>query len=144
LAHPHSQTDAGLNLTHSRDLARTAERGLLDMIFLADSPATGAEEAPASLSRNGKNAKFEPITLWAAQSQVTVHVGFVATSSTTYGGSLHYRTEIRLARLDFRRPGGLEPRHDQRRRLGEFQPNAASRRAVRRKPSPPDPPIIIS
>jgi alkanesulfonate monooxygenase SsuD/methylene tetrahydromethanopterin reductase-like flavin-dependent oxidoreductase (luciferase family) len=27
---------------------------------------------------------FEPVTLWAALSAVTKHVGFVATASTTY------------------------------------------------------------
>jgi FMN-dependent oxidoreductase (nitrilotriacetate monooxygenase family) len=37
---------------------------------------------PATTSTT--TAHFEPLTLWAALSQVTEHVGFVATASTTY------------------------------------------------------------
>jgi len=97
--HPESQADAGLNIGHYRDLARTAERGKFDLVFVADSPATGNEDNPASLARNGKNAKFEPVTLWAALSQVTDHVGFVATSSTTYEDP--YTTARKFASLDW-------------------------------------------
>lgn len=98
--HPDAQADAGLNIAHYRDLARTAERGKFDLVFVADSPAAqGNEDDPDSLSRNGKNAKFEPITLWSALSQVTDHVGFVATSSTTYEDP--YTTARKFASLDW-------------------------------------------
>lgn len=83
--HPQSQADAGHNIDHYRDLAQTAERGKFDLVFVADSPA-GWERAkdPEALRRSSQGAHFEPVTLWAALSQVTSHVGFVATASTTY------------------------------------------------------------
>lgn len=97
--HPRSQADAGLNIAHYRDLARTAERGKFDMLFVADSPGSGPEGDPTSQARNGKSAKFEPVTLWAALSQVTSHVGFVATASTTYEDP--YTLARKFASLDW-------------------------------------------
>jgi N-acetyl-S-(2-succino)cysteine monooxygenase len=83
--HPASQADAGLNIDHYRELAQTAERGKFDLVFVADSPA-GWERAkdPEALRRSSQGAHFEPVTLWAALSQATSHIGFVATASTTY------------------------------------------------------------
>ena len=83
--HPESQADAGLNIAHYKDLARTAERGLFDLIFVADSPGAWDNSGDREMiQRNGKAAHFEPVTLWSALSAVTEHVGFVATASTTY------------------------------------------------------------
>lgn len=82
--HPGAQADAGTNIDHYIALAQTAERGLFDQVFVADSPGiqhTGDEE---SFSRQGRMSYFEPVTLWAALSAVTQHIGFVATASTTY------------------------------------------------------------
>jgi len=82
--HPGSEADAGINIDHYIALAKTAERGLFDQVFVADSPGikhTGDEE---SFSRQGRMSHFEPVTLWAALSAVTQHIGFVATASTTY------------------------------------------------------------
>src|SRR5690606_32348621 len=75
----------GLNIDHYKQLAQTAERGKFDLVFVADSPA-GWERAkdPEALRRSSQGAHFEPVTLWAALSQVTSHIGFVATASTTY------------------------------------------------------------
>ena len=36
--HPGSQPDSGVNIDHCIDVARTAERGLFDQLFVADSP----------------------------------------------------------------------------------------------------------
>lgn len=83
--HPGSQADAGINIDHYIQLAQTAERGLFDQVFVADSPGVRqAGEGDESFSRQGRVAYFEPVTLWAALSQVTKHIGFVATASTTY------------------------------------------------------------
>jgi len=97
--HPDAQADAGLNISHYRELARTAERGKFDLVFVADSPGSGPESDPGSVARNGKSAKFEPVTLWAALSQVTSHVGFVATASTTYEDP--YTLARKFASLDW-------------------------------------------
>ena len=97
--HPAAQADAGLNIAHYRELAETAERGKFDLVFVADSPGAGVETDLASFARNGKSAKFEPVTLWAALSQVTRHVGFVATASTTYEDP--YTLARKFASLDW-------------------------------------------
>jgi len=81
--HPDAQIDAGHNFEHYKQITHTAERGLFDTIFLADSPAVWGG-SPETQSRNGKIAHFEPVTLFSALSAVTTHIGFVSTASTTY------------------------------------------------------------
>ncbi|HEY4068290.1 MAG TPA: LLM class flavin-dependent oxidoreductase [Burkholderiaceae bacterium] len=82
--HPGSQTDSGVNIDHYIEVAQTAERGLFDQVFVADSPGLRHKGDDESLSRQGRVSYFEPVTLWAALSAVTKHIGFVATASTTY------------------------------------------------------------
>jgi len=70
-------------------LARTAERGLFDMLFFQDSAAVapayylsgGKAEALAEAARC---VRLEPLTLLAALATVTTHLGLVATATTTY------------------------------------------------------------
>lgn len=83
--HPESDADAGHNIEHYRGLAQTAERGLFDLVFVADSPAGWDGDRDDDVkSRVSHSAHFEPVTLWSALSQVTERIGFVATASTTY------------------------------------------------------------
>lgn len=82
--HPGAQADAGVNIDHYIELAQTAERGLFDQVFVADSPGIRNHGDHESFSRQGRLSHFEPVTLWAALSAVTQHIGFVATASTTY------------------------------------------------------------
>jgi len=82
--HPGSQADAGVNIDHYIRLAQTAERGKFDQVFVADSPGVWHQGSKESFSRQGRVSHFEPVTLWAALSVVTKHIGFVATASTTY------------------------------------------------------------
>jgi alkanesulfonate monooxygenase len=66
------------------DLARTLERGLFDILFLADHNAFFASDVPkGSLGRAAGGADLEPITLLSALSAVTSHIGLVSTTSTT-------------------------------------------------------------
>ncbi len=98
--HPRAQADAGLNFEHYKQLAHTAERGKFDMVFVADSPGGYINlDDRDSFQRNGKTAHFEPVTLWSALSAVTRHIGFVATSSTTYEDP--YTTARKFASLDW-------------------------------------------
>ncbi|WP_255990460.1 LLM class flavin-dependent oxidoreductase [Chitinolyticbacter albus] len=97
--HPDAQADAGLNFKHYQTITRTAERGLFDAIFLADSPSLEASGDPDALKRNGKLAKFEPVTLFASLAAVTEHIGFVATASTTY--EQPYTLARKFASLDW-------------------------------------------
>ena len=82
--HPGSVADSGTNIDHYVQVAQTAERGLFDQLFVADSPGLWHKGDDESLRRQGRVSAFEPLTLWAALSQVTKHIGFVATASTTY------------------------------------------------------------
>jgi len=83
--HPDSDADAGHSIEHYRGLAQTAERGLFDLVFVADSPAGWDGDRDDEVkARVSHSAHFEPVTLWSALSQVTDSIGFVATASTTY------------------------------------------------------------
>ncbi|WP_431284708.1 LLM class flavin-dependent oxidoreductase [Humitalea sp. 24SJ18S-53] len=81
----HPQTDIAqeFSFAHYARLAQTAERGFFDMVFLADSTGIRDWDLDA-LSHTARAAVFEPVTLLAALSVVTKHVGLVATASTSY------------------------------------------------------------
>ncbi|MGI4941898.1 MAG: NtaA/DmoA family FMN-dependent monooxygenase [Janthinobacterium lividum] len=67
--------------------ARLAEEGGLDMVFLADGNGVRQMDKPtlfAATSPSDRPAVFEPVTLFAALSQHTRHVGFVATATTSF------------------------------------------------------------
>ena len=82
---PGTPADAGVNLSHYRRIAQTAERGKLDFIFLADSVGVRASEQPMDAFRRSAHiAHFEPITLLSALSGATERIGLAATASTTY------------------------------------------------------------
>ena len=66
------------------DVAKTAERGKFDLLFLADSAAVSVHGSAESRGRMGKTVKFEPITMLSALAAVTSNLGLVATCSSTY------------------------------------------------------------
>jgi FMN-dependent oxidoreductase (nitrilotriacetate monooxygenase family) len=79
--HPDAPADGATNFEFHKQLAQTAERGLFDAYFLADSLSVGLG------GREGGNAKiagFEPVTLFSALAPLTKNIGFIATASTTY------------------------------------------------------------
>jgi N-acetyl-S-(2-succino)cysteine monooxygenase len=76
------------NLADYVRYARTAERGLFDMIFLADNAAVYAESAEV-LSRSSWTVRFEPLALLSALAASTDHVGLVGTATTTYDEPYH-------------------------------------------------------
>lgn len=81
--HPKAQADGSINLDYFKELAKTAERGKLDMLFLADSLSITPDSHPNVLAR------FEPFTLLGALAQVTSKIGLAATASTTYSEPFH-------------------------------------------------------
>ena len=83
-----------LDPRHYVDLAKTAERGVLDSIFLPDSPGV-AEFRSEYLPGAG----FDPLLLLSAVAAATEQVGLIATVSTTY--SYPWDVARRLATLDF-------------------------------------------
>jgi alkanesulfonate monooxygenase len=82
--HPGSDADAGHSLAHYQQIARCAERGRFDMLFLADSVGVWERGKVDAVQRLGRLAHFEPVTLFSALAATTQHIGFVSTASTTY------------------------------------------------------------
>jgi N-acetyl-S-(2-succino)cysteine monooxygenase len=68
-----------LGLSYYTDIARIAERGLMDSIFLADNIAI-AEYRAAYLPQT----QFDPISVLSALAAGTTHIGLIGTGSTTY------------------------------------------------------------
>ena len=75
---PESNAFATTNVEHYKSLARIAERGLLDSLFLADSPVLWN-----SIGRRPAG-QLEPTLLLAALAGVTRRIGLIATASTSY------------------------------------------------------------
>ena len=88
--HPDVPAAGAMDIGHYVRSAQIAERGLLDMVFLADGVAVRQRDEPSgSLSRSNQNVELEPLTLLAAVAMTTRHVGLVATASTTYNEPFH-------------------------------------------------------
>jgi N-acetyl-S-(2-succino)cysteine monooxygenase len=83
-----------LDPRHYIHLAQTAERGIIDSIFLPDSPGV-AEFRSEYLPGAG----LDPLLLLSSVATATDQVGLIATVSTTY--SYPWDTARRLATLDF-------------------------------------------
>lgn len=82
--HPDAVADAGTNVQHYVELAQIAERGLFDMLFLADRIGFTSEDK-SILKHTVRNiAHFEPITLLSALALHTRHIGLAATQTTSY------------------------------------------------------------
>jgi FMN-dependent oxidoreductase (nitrilotriacetate monooxygenase family) len=82
-----------LDVDHYVRLAQTAERGMLDAIFLPDSPGE-AEFRSQFLPRSF----LDPVALLSAVAMTTERVGLIATASTTY--SQPWDLARRIASLD--------------------------------------------
>ena len=95
--HPDAPADAGVNFAHFVEVARIAERGLFDMLFLADQLAI-YNDTPENLSRTSYLVRIEPFTLLAALAAVTTRIGLVCTATTTYDEPYHVAR--RFASLD--------------------------------------------
>jgi hypothetical protein len=66
--------------------AQTAERGLLDAVFFADSPGLAIFRA-----RYFPQVGFDPVEIIAALSRSTTSIGLIATASTTYSARTTWR-----------------------------------------------------
>jgi FMN-dependent oxidoreductase (nitrilotriacetate monooxygenase family) len=76
-------TVSSCSLPVMKTIAQTAERGKFDLFFISDGLAMDTGDHPSFTTR------FEPLTLLAALSAVTGHVGLGATVSTTFGEPFH-------------------------------------------------------
>jgi FMN-dependent oxidoreductase (nitrilotriacetate monooxygenase family) len=84
--HADASPERHLDFDYLKEQAQTAERGLFDAYFLADSPVVnfGGSTGDDKVGVSSKVSGFEPVTLFSALSAVTKHIGFIATASTTY------------------------------------------------------------
>jgi FMN-dependent oxidoreductase (nitrilotriacetate monooxygenase family) len=89
---PESDPRAHVDVEHYKNLARIAERGKLDSLFLADGPVLWDDigRRPAGV--------LEPTVLLTALAGATEHIGLIATASTTYNEP--YNLARRFASLD--------------------------------------------
>lgn len=89
---PESDPYAATDIAHYQNLARIAERGKLDSLFLADGPVlwSQVERRPAGV--------LEPTVLLTAVAAVTERIGLIATASTTYNEP--YNLARRFASVD--------------------------------------------
>lgn len=81
--HPGTDPRRAGTLKHYVDIAKTAERGKLDSLFLADNVALWGNV------RYNSHTLFEPLTLLSALAGATEHIGLIATASTTYNEPYH-------------------------------------------------------
>lgn len=81
--HPDAHADANENFDRFIEMAQTAERGLLDMLFSADTNTAWTSEDSA-LNRQHYSAWLEPFTLLTALAAHTKHIGLVCTRSTSF------------------------------------------------------------
>ncbi|MFF8727343.1 LLM class flavin-dependent oxidoreductase [Streptomyces sp. NPDC015171] len=89
---PESDPYAHVDLAHYVELARIAEHGTFDSLFLADGP-----QLWGNLAQRPAGA-LEPLTLLTALATATEHIGLIATASTSYNSP--YNLARRFASLD--------------------------------------------
>ncbi|MGN9759078.1 LLM class flavin-dependent oxidoreductase [Streptomyces sp. SD31] len=89
---PESDPYGHVSLAHYVNLARVAERGTFDSLFLADGPQlwNNLAQRPAGA--------LEPLTLLTALATATEHIGLIATASTSYNSP--YNLARKFASLD--------------------------------------------
>jgi FMN-dependent oxidoreductase (nitrilotriacetate monooxygenase family) len=75
---PEGRRFAAIDIDHYQEVARLAERGLLDAVFLADMLAPNADLKVAP------KWALDPIVTASAMAVATTHVGFVVTISSTF------------------------------------------------------------
>jgi FMN-dependent oxidoreductase (nitrilotriacetate monooxygenase family) len=76
-----------MQLKNAIEIAKLAERGKFDLLFLADGNGVRQMDKPALFAANSPSDRptvFEPVTLFSALSQHTTNIGFVATATTSY------------------------------------------------------------
>ena len=113
--HPDAWPDNRImNLEHYISIAKTAERGKFDCLFVADNNAVEQMINPElfqALSPLDRPANFEPLTLYAALSQHTQKYRFCFNGNDDLRGAISSCPEVRVARPYQQRPRSLEHRY---------------------------------
>jgi len=95
--HPSADAGKAHTIGFQRRTALTCERGLFDAMFIADAQGFRKIEGRDAFCRVDV-PRFDPVTLLAALSAVTSHLGLVGTLSTSYNEP--YSAARRFATLD--------------------------------------------
>ena len=90
---PNAVTDAYTNIDVQVELAKIAERGKIQMIFFADTPALTAD-----ISNQPPQTPMDPIVLLTALARETERIGLLTTLSTTFNHP--YNVARQLKALD--------------------------------------------
>lgn len=86
--HPSAQPERTTEVGYYREIARIAERGCFDSLFLADQLAIGRSV------RHVAQGKLEPLTLLSALAGATERIGLIATASTTLTSLIIWRASL--------------------------------------------------
>lgn len=81
--HPNVDSNQVTDFSYFAEIAKKAEEGKLDMLFLSDGLSFHELSHPAELSR------FEPVSLLSALAVVTNKIGLASTVTTTYNEPFH-------------------------------------------------------
>jgi FMN-dependent oxidoreductase (nitrilotriacetate monooxygenase family) len=81
---PEATPEASFTLDHYVQIAKLAERGLLDFMFIADSLGLYPMPNPSTAGRMLPISHLEPFTLLSALAAVTRNIGFIGSATTTY------------------------------------------------------------
>lgn len=87
--HPDVNPWRASSLEHCIELARLAEQGRLDFLFMADSLATMYSSQSDAFARIAPLNDFEPLTLLSALAVVTRDIGLIGSMTTTYNEPFH-------------------------------------------------------
>ncbi len=86
---PGVMPNANQSLKHYIAITQTAERGLFDFVFNADSNSTFGPDDPDIWKRTTVSMRLEPLTLLGALAAVTSRIGLISTATTTYLDPFH-------------------------------------------------------
>jgi FMN-dependent oxidoreductase (nitrilotriacetate monooxygenase family) len=80
---PSSVVGRGTDLTYATEIARTAERGKFDAVFIADAQGFRKVEGKSVFART-PTMSIDPIVLLSALAAQTDRIGLIGTASTSY------------------------------------------------------------
>lgn len=93
--HPNAEALGDLSFEFYRRLVKTAERGKLDIFFLADRLSLREDGMGIEGMKGfGTVVDFEALTLLSALAAVTTNIGLIATVSTTYNQPYHVARKL--------------------------------------------------
>ena len=81
---PESTPECSFSVDHYAKIAKIAERGLLDFLFIADTLALYPNNNPRTHGRTPLISHLEPFTLLSALAVITHNIGLAGSATTTY------------------------------------------------------------